>query len=75
MRPSAVAELEDTLQRLSLGRRSNNSLHPSTGHSSSMSASLSPSSNHGIHTIPKGECAACGQPIIGQPSYQMVDSH
>lgn len=26
----------------------------------------SPSSNHGIHTIPKGDCAGCGQPIIGR---------
>ncbi|KAI6173595.1 Paxillin [Aphelenchoides besseyi] len=66
MRSSAIAELEDTLQRLSVGRQSNNSFHPSSGQTSSMSASLSPSSNHGIHTIPKGDCAGCGQPIIGQ---------
>jgi hypothetical protein len=32
----------------------------------SSAAGLSPSSNHGIHTIPKGDCAGCGQPIIGQ---------
>lgn len=33
----------------------------------SMIGGLSPDANkHGIHTIPKGDCSACGKPIIGQ---------
>uniref|UniRef100_A0A914CAH7 LIM zinc-binding domain-containing protein n=1 Tax=Acrobeloides nanus TaxID=290746 RepID=A0A914CAH7_9BILA len=33
----------------------------------SMIGGISPDANrHGIHTIPKGDCAGCGRPIIGQ---------
>jgi paxillin len=77
-----LAELEHNLQHynsrrsIPINHASSRSINNAGGGSGwskdpsqmgSMIGGLSPDANkHGIHTIPKGDCAACGKPIIGQ---------
>uniref|UniRef100_A0A7E4V113 Paxillin n=1 Tax=Panagrellus redivivus TaxID=6233 RepID=A0A7E4V113_PANRE len=75
-----LAELEHNLSRFNSRRSLGNGTLPNASSYSlnrgltkdpsqmgSMIGGLSPDANrHGIHTIPKGDCAACDRPIIGQ---------
>lgn len=47
--------------------RQNLNSHHNVGQYNSMIGSINSDINkHGVHTIPKGDCAGCDKPIIGQ---------